>query len=196
MESNCYPLIALTKCRTNMVSFTLEDGLCPIDEEHFVLLNRPGSPILRYDTVLRGMDINGIFEGDIVNYEGTDYMIKYQRGFNAISLDKSKVITLDNITACNVKTHMYYQRDFAWIEPTMIKFRVNNNKFFTLRNIYGYFDNRIVFNDIKLRNKETLIVQQDAGLTYDGQRACFGNNAFGSVKLVKGKIEIRGRKGR
>ena len=194
MECNYYPLIALTATKKDMVDFTLEDGPCPVDEEHFVLLNRPGTPILSYATVLRGMDIPGVFEGDIISFEGTDYIVKYQRGFNAISIDKSKIITLENITAENVKTHMFFQRSFDWIEPATIKFRVNQNKFFTFQNIYGYFDGRLLFTDSKLCKQKEIIAQQDAGVTYQGKKACFGKNPFGTVKLVKGKIEIEERR--
>lgn len=185
---NYYPLIAMNKAGTDMVQFSLEDGICPITADLFILTNRSGSPILRYDTILRGMDIPNIYEGDIITYKQRDYIVKYQRGFNAISID-GQVINLQWVKDIKVKTHMYFQDIFKRIELTKIRYRCGDF-YFTIRKIYGATKTHLIVND---RNKKFLPlteIQQDAGISMCNKRLYYGNNADVNVCLHKGHMKI------
>ena len=67
-------------------SFYIEDCPSKLSEETFVLLNKPGTPIM-YCDVFRGDAETGLFEGDIILCEGRDWLICYDRGFYAINRD-------------------------------------------------------------------------------------------------------------
>jgi hypothetical protein len=90
-----YPLRALAKGGSSYCVFDLNDGPGRWDDEHFILMGRPNSPILRYDSISRGSDIPGVFSGDIVSVKGDDYLVIYHRGLVAKNLVTKKIFYLD-----------------------------------------------------------------------------------------------------
>ena len=71
-----------------MTAFNIED--CPklVDDEFLYLANRPGTALLRKDTIFRGSDMfsqdgKRLFEGDILRTAdgGTIYAVHFYNGF-------------------------------------------------------------------------------------------------------------------
>lgn len=181
-----YHLLALTKDRRDVVAFSLLDGPCMIGENQFVLVNRPGTPILRYDSIMRGMDIPGIFEGDIINYRGKDFIVKYQRGFNGYSLN-GDVVDMNELSNGIVKSHVYFQDIFKQIAPTKIRYRIGN-KHYTIDKVFSAPGRKgVVFNDKRLGIVELNRIEQDAGTIVNKKRIYFGKDAV----MRKGKIIIK-----
>lgn len=181
-------MLALTKDGTDVVQFKLKDGPCPISEDYFVLLNRPGTPILRYDSIMRGMDIPGVYEGDIISFKHKDYMIKYQKGYNAVSLS-GEVLDISKLKYLKVKTHMYFQNSFKPIVPTLIRMRIRG-KIYPIKKIFGATKKGIVVNERGLGVVEINEIQQDAGMRVDGKKVYFGKNDDKFVCLKRGRVIV------
>lgn len=108
MQNN-YPFKALSKNKKELVVFTLEDGICPLDDNFFFLVRRPGTPILRYDSVMVGTDLNGVFEGDIVEYNEKEHIVAFNRGFALKELNGNEVIHLDKISNYKVVDNVCFR---------------------------------------------------------------------------------------
>lgn len=178
-ESLNYPMRSLSKCGKYLVDFTLADGPCPLDVDHFVLTERPGSPILTYDTVMRGFDIINLFEGDIVeDEEGNEYLVSYYRGINYKNIETGK-----SLKKINGKTKIIsniYKRDVKEklkITPQGQSFKYNDIVF-NLRVIYGVHEGKLLVNADGLI-VDPQEVQQYTGIRVEAkQRLFFGDNGL------------------
>lgn len=65
--------------------FKLADIPTTFNDAEFVLFNRPETPRLLLKGIRRGDVESGLFEGDIIRADGTDWVVCYQRGFYAIN---------------------------------------------------------------------------------------------------------------
>lgn len=67
--------------------FSICDIPAVINNKHFVLLNKPNSPILCRGKIIRGEETTELFEGDLILMDDKTYMVCYERGFYAINND-------------------------------------------------------------------------------------------------------------
>lgn len=80
--------------------FRIEDGPLMIHNNEFVLQNRPGTPRLITDDMVRGCEEYNLYDGDIVLApNGKRYMICYERGFYAMDEDCNYTL-LQDIVPC------------------------------------------------------------------------------------------------
>lgn len=160
----------------------------------FMLMNRPGTPFLYYSSIMRGMDIPNIFEGDIIEIKGEAYVVCYNSGFYAISLNTTqsiKSIKLRDCTGYKVVSNTYLKKDIK-IEKVAklgLKFRGIT---FSYNDIYGRYGDCLLINS----NDGMLIpireVQQEARVTYKGRKLYFGDFVDdGEVLLYKGQCCLK-----
>ena len=195
-----YPFKALSASYKELVSFTLADGPLRQDIKFFTLMNRPGSPVLRYNTIMRGCDIPGLFEGDIIEYKGKKYIIRYEMGLAAVSLDK-EVIPVNKLEYINVVDNMYFQKEFPitycnrltfkYIEKGDNKYK-GNYKYFGIKSITGAFKDKslIAIYGSKLVDEDSIL--QFTGVRYKGERIHFGECIEGNpLYMEKGRLLIK-----
>ena len=91
-----YPLRALSKDGNTYCVFDISDGPGHWDDEHFILIGRANSPVLRYDTISRGCDIPGVFSGDLIRVGKEDYLVSYQRGLVAKNVQTKQLFYLED----------------------------------------------------------------------------------------------------
>lgn len=198
-----YPMRALSKCGNFLVPFTLADGPAPIDKDHFILTEKQNSPILRYDSVLKGSDIEGLYEGDIVTIEGDDkeYPVIYATGVRLKDSEEQIEIIYDNQKKFSIVSDIY-TRKMKFIKRTIPKFRIDNTGFL-LSDLYGMHKGHLLLNktsvmvkpeDIRMhagvrdKNRKYLYFG-DHGLTLlNGQPGVYQDGEF--ITLASGKLDI------
>lgn len=190
MNLKHYPLRARSD-RGTWVSFSIEDAPCPIDEDSFFLMNRPGTPILLYSTIMHGLDIPNLYEGDIVLINRNRYIVSHANGYKAVSLRKKSNIIFDENLRYKVISNIYREPDIH-IETTI----KNNYKFhsliFGIDKIYGSYKECLIVNmggGLLLPIDE---IQQDARFSYEGKKIFFGDELNGGeVCLKNGRLCIK-----
>lgn len=195
-----YPFKALSVNKKELVSFTLSDGPWRQDMTCFTLSNRPGTPILRYNTIMRGSDIPGLFEGDIIEYNGKKYIIKYEMGFAAVSLDK-EVIPVSELSYINVVDNMYFQKEFPisycnkitfkYIEREDEKF-LNKERVFGIKSVLGAICDKsfVAIYGSKMVNENDLL--QMSGVRYKGKHIYIGEEIEGNkLYMNRGRLYIK-----
>lgn len=195
---------ALSKCGNFLVPFTLADGPAPIDKDHFVLTMKPDTPILRYDSILRGSDIKGLFEGDIVTVEGDDkeYPVIYSSGVKLKDPESSIEIIYDNQKKFLCVSDIY-TRKTKFIKRTIPKFRINGIVFL-LSDVYGIHNGHLLLNksvvkvkpeDVRMhagvrdKNKNYLYFG-DQGLTLQNGQPGVYNEDGSFTTLASGNLNI------
>lgn len=158
-------------------------------EDKFVLMNKPGSPILRADTIMRGEPFYNVYEGDVIEADGDIWLVCYERGFYAINenyvirfLYKFNDIKFidrhDNVTGLPTVT---FKKKFLF----KIKDQV-----FVLNDIVGAYSGDCIFRTYSEPVKVETI-QQDCGLRYNGNLMFLGDTVDGStVELYGGRVVI------
>lgn len=176
------------KARTldkNWQSFSIATTPVEITEGKAVLLSKPNSPIILSKDIRRGDWEYNLFEGDVVESEGVQYLICYERGFYAIDesytiknlyqLKEPKVMGVKDydlefpITIKLVKTHM---------------FKCFDTKFYIRQIIRAEGDCLV----LKSRGEAVPVqlVQQECCMSYDKKRIYLGDF------IGESKIELRG----
>lgn len=195
-----YPFKALSANGKELVAFTLADGPWRHDTKFFSLANRPGSPILKYNTIRRGSDIPGLFEGDIIEYNGKKYCIKYEMGLAAFSLD-GEVIPVNQLSYIKIVDNVYFQKEFKLPNWRKVTFKyvekedkrfLNQHRFFGIKSITGAMRNKpfIAIYGCKLVPEDDIL--QFTGVTYKDERIHFGECIEGNpVYMEKGRIYVR-----
>lgn len=195
-----YPFKALSVNYKELVSFTLEDGPWRQNMNFFGLMNRPGSPILRYNTIMRGCDIPGLFEGDIIEYKGKKYIMRYELGLAAVSLD-GEVIPSSKLEYINVVDNMYFQKEFPitycnklvfkYIEKEDEKYK-ENYKYFGIKSITGSFKDKALISIYGSKLVNVNDVLPFTGIRYKGERIHLGECIEGNpVYMEKGRLLIK-----
>lgn len=177
-----YPMRALSKCGRYLIDFRLEDGPCPVDKEHFVLTERPGSPILLYSEVGRGSDIPNLFEGDIIQDEdGKEYIITYFRGLVCQSIETSKYLEIPE--KFKISGNIYKRR--GRLNKSVSHKFICKDIIFTLQEIYGVHENNLIVN-VESNVFIPEEVKQYSGLRSQSRKMLF----FGDdgLTLHKGRI--------
>ena len=167
--------------------FNICDIPVMIDDSQFVLMAKPGSPILIADTVVAGSDIPGVYEGTLIeDSEGASHLVSFKRGFAAMG-SNSGVHKLSELGPFKV----IGQKDTASISlcRQRILYRYNELQF-QFKDFVGIVRGVPVIKEsytaIDLRR-----LQQYAGLTYNGKSVFLGDIIDGcKVIMHKGRICI------
>ena len=179
-----YSTLRALSTKDEPVIFDISDVPMMMDEEHFVLVRREGSPILRVDTVVLGTDIEGVFEGSrIVDNQGKEYTVSYKRGFAA--MDASRKIFKLNSIAPFIYKEVNISATLSCRARIIFKC---DDRFFQLRDVVGEKDGFMI-----IKNNYSLIdpnnIQQFAGMSNNNQRLFLGDNLYsGTVCMRYGRI--------
>lgn len=181
-----YPLRATSVCGKYLYSFSLEDAPIPLDNETFVLSNVPNSPILLYNSILKGCDVEDFFAGDIVRVNGKDYLLSYHRGLVGKSLDEeADLLYLDDIGNFDMVSNIYNRKVDMLSRQLSFPYKWKDTTFY-LEKIYGMKDGMLLVNvkgGLMIPPNE---IQQYAGIRgVQGEKVFFGD--YGT-RLVNGQI--------
>lgn len=181
-----YPLRASSVCGKYMVPFSLKDGPIPLDDNTFALSEIPNSPILTYESILRGCDIEDLFAGDIVTSNGKDYLISYHRGLVGRSLDDTReVLYFDDIGKITMVSNIYNREAYMSSRQSTFPYKYKNDVFY-LQDIYG-----IQNGMLRVNIKGGLLVPIEEAQQYAGVRGPESELVFFGdygTKLVRGQI--------
>lgn len=178
-----YPLRALSKDGKEVVSFTLADGPCKLDTDTFILTERPNTPILRTETILRGSDIEGLFEGDILEHKGYLYIIQYHRGLAGLSKEKG-LLQLSEFESLKPVSSVYERPEYVIPKKATYTYKYGN-LLFPLDDVIGVDNNRLVLQAKSGELADLSKVQQYAGIRYNGSYKYFGDEIEGSPLIMK-----------
>lgn len=172
---NSYPMRTISKCGKYLVDFTLQDGPCPVSGEHFVLTERPGSPILCYNDVVRGSDIPHLYEHDIIEDEhGEEFIVFYSRGMLCKSLETNRV---QNIPRKFKNSSNIYKRGIDIKIKSQHKFKYGNN-LFTLQEIFGVMNGKLLVNADSLVIDPSLVQEYSGLRTTNKEMIFFGDQGI------------------
>lgn len=187
---NCYPIKARTKSG-DFYEFKVTDVPVFLDREHFVLLNKSDSPILKKGLCIRGCDISNIFEGDIIESEGVEYLVRYQRGFFC----KDKNNNTKYLYELHDIKHIGHYLDTPWpgvkmTFPAKMYYKYHD-ALIVPKSFVGCDKGKVIIADIpnRVRPEE---LQQEAKITYNNTKIFFGDLVDGyPVELYYGRPVIR-----
>ncbi len=143
-------------------------------EDAFILARRPGSPILRTDSVVRVMDDRDVGEGDIVQIDHQEYTVGYFQGFYYEGIDGSRTSS-NLVSQCRVFSVGTRSR-------SRIQFKSSKCAFQMLA-FMGWYGNKIITaHDPAPFVPEEL--QMSVGLGYLGQKLYYGDLVDGKPVLM------------
>lgn len=190
-----YPLRALSKDEKTIVEFTINDGPRMITEEYFILTNRHGTPILKYNSILRGMDRDGLFEGDILRLpDGRKYVIICKEGFFAINSEKEK-LGINELGSYKLINNIYRSTEFE-VFPLQQQLYKFEDLMFTFQSIVGVSGNCLMLNIRKGMGVKLSEIQQFAGVYQKNTKLFFGDIIDNKQLTLKdGKCVLRDEQG-
>ena len=186
--ADCYPIKART-LQGDWFEFNELDIPCYISDTEFILLRKANSPILQAGMLLRGCDVPGVFEGDRLLHNGTEYVVNYHRGFTCRDSEKNSKflyelegyeklgnIADDEECEYNFPKKIYYKyRDFP-IFPRSIKGATTDKVIIEGFGVTSHFDE----------------VRQEARLSYEHKKLYFGDLVEGyPLELYYGRPVIK-----
>jgi hypothetical protein len=176
-----YPLRAESADGTELVPFTLDDGPCKISEEFFVLTTRIQSPILKYETILRGSDITGLFEGDYVEIDGVEYLVVTKRyGLCAVGKEGDLKDFID-VRNFNVVSNIYKRKEHDKLKRKVHRYKYSGIQF-NLDRVYGMHKGKLLLN----HNGGMLIpikeIQQETGNKIANKVTYYGDDGLFSLR--------------
>lgn len=185
---HCYTMRARTKFNT-WLEFTLGDLPVFFNSCEFALVGRPNAPILDIDSIQRGDEVSGLYEGDILKYDDCLWVVCYERGFYAINSaytvrylsDLEDYEVVGNCNTIPPPVPVTFKRKH------LFKYKGN---IFRLDDIVGAYNGHLLLRTIK-EPVDPAEVQQECCLSYKNSRVFLGdiiNNA--SVELVRGRVSI------
>lgn len=168
-----YPLKALSKDEKEEVVFSIGDGPCHLEDNLFILTRRPGTPILQYNTIVRGMDVAGLFEGDVLEYKGDLYTVIYSRGFRISNKEKG-FIRVENMEYINVVSNIY--KDSTLYIQKRLKHTYRWSKYkFSIESVMTAINDDLIVNLKGGMSIPIEDVRQYAGITHEGKKMYFGD---------------------
>lgn len=171
--------------------FSMLDVPTTFNEDEFVLLNKPGSPIMQLKSIKRGDPETGLFEGDIITMEGCEWVICYERGFYAINADY-------------VTRHLYQLSDYKitgdyFTDGFPVSINTRNKHLFKYKNIIFRIEDIIgsyKTGTIILRTCKHPVpisdIKQESCMSFNNKRLFLGDYIQGKpVELIGGRIAVR-----
>lgn len=185
---NCYKMKAQTH-NGDWVEFTLHDLPTPISKDEFILLAKPNTPRVLLNTIRRGDPDTNLYEGDVIECDGSKWLICYERGFYAINNDyvSKYLYTIRNFTflGTNLDIPMEVQNSLR----TKYLFKYDKSVF-RLQDIVGGYQGKLLLR-FASEPVDPDDIQQECCLTYNGTRVYLGD-VFdeGTVKLHFGRVTL------
>lgn len=171
-------------------AFKLSDVPINIDHQHFILANKENTPILKLGLCRRGCDIPDVYEGDILNCDGEEHVLQYQRGFILLNENRRRryLWEFDNF---KVVGNIY---DTEWAFSIncakSVRYRYNNTLLYP-KSFAGYYKGKILLEGTNTKVSPRFI-QQEACFTYEGEKIFFGDLIEGyPVELYYGRPVIK-----
>lgn len=167
--------------------FTLADIPTTFNDAEFVLYNRPNTPRLLLKGIRRGDAESGLYEGDVVHCDGTDWIICYQRGFYAINSDY-------------VIRYLYQLKRYKMVgtyprvpAPVPINFKskylfMHNGTIFKINDIIGGYKGQLI---LRTSSKPVNVdeVHQECCIVYNGRKVYLSDMINGEpIKLLGGRL--------
>jgi hypothetical protein len=167
----------------------MEDIPTPFNTKEFALLRRPNTPRLLIDSIRRGDEESGLFEGDIISMNGEDWLICYERGFYAINKDY-------------IIRYLYTLSDYKYLgtcfdikSPIPINFRsrhrfIYKDLIFRINDIVGAYDDKLLLRPVS-KPVNVAEVHQECCITYNKQRIYLNDSIDdGIVELHGGRVTL------
>ena len=157
-----------------------------IDEDRLVLLDIPNSPIIDSSIILRGDSESGLYEGDVILYEGERWLVCYERGFYIINENYTmaylytlqKPFTVLGVAGFEVEFPIPYKKRKRHL------FKYARNIFYTTQ-IVTKEDNCMI-----IRTKRARIpldkVQQECCMSYEGKKLFLGDTVMSEPVCLRG----------
>lgn len=145
------PLGAYSIDGTAFYTFTLDDLPVLITGDQLVLTARPKSPILNFNTLVRGDETSAVHEDDVIVYNNEDYDVFWDAGL-CIKIGPSNVY-LDDLESYEFKQHKVVTR-----KARDIRYR-HRDTIFRLSDLTGFSEGLTVLS--ALPNKEERLVAVD-----------------------------------
>ncbi len=186
---NCFMLKAIST-DNSWVTFYINDIPTPISEDRFVLLRRPNSPILMLDGIRRGDPKYGLFEGDIIEYQSTQYLICYERGFYAINRDYVVRLfdELNGFKLLGTVNDMEIDIPISFKKTLLFKYK---HTVFKINDIIGESNGGLLINSLAEPINPDL-VRQDCCIVCNKQRMYLGDNIHGNpIELIDGRLQVK-----
>lgn len=185
---DCYPVKAFTR-QGDLYEFSATDVPCYINKDEFVLLRKPDSPILQGGLLVRGCDIPGIFEGDILVSEGVEYVVQYRRGFVCKDANKRSKY-LYQLKDYERIGSVLDREDCTYTFPKKIYYKYRGNLIFP-RSVQGAADNKVIIEGLGVTSHFDEI-RQEARISYEDKKLYFGDLVDGyPLELYYGRPVIR-----
>ena len=170
-------------------TFSLADVPVMLDDIQFVLMAKPNSPILLIDTVITGMDIDGLFEGSIISDGSDEYVVSFKRGFAAMRADRTVRKLTDFASYTNTGKFVTKDHAVQSLCRQRILYKANGMQF-QIKDIIGTRDGKLVIRE-NYTSVDTESIQQYAGISHNGKKVFLGDEIDGSaVRMYMGRICI------
>lgn len=171
--------------------FSVLDVPVLIDDSRFVLLNKPGTPILLVNTIVSGADIPNIYEGSVIVSDGVEYTVSYKRGFAA--MDKHRNVRKLSDLPTYVKVGQLYRfPDRTCRQRLLYK---SGNTQIHIKDFVGVDNGKIIVREGYAKiDPESL--QLYAGLSINNSKVFLGDTTSSGNKVVmhKGRICVKSDK--
>ena len=181
----CYPI----KAQTRTGEWYELDVPCLVNEEEFLLLRKPDSPILKFGKFIRGCDIPGIFEGDVLLCDGVEYTVLYHRGFILKDADKN-VKYLYELKNYEKLRNIVGDDNCDYNFPKKIYFKYRGLQIYP-HSIKGATQDRVIIDGVgaTFHFEE---IGQEARLSYERKKLYFGDLVQGyPLELYYGRPVIK-----
>lgn len=169
--------------------FSLADVPVLIDEASFVLMAKPGSPILLLESLVCGSDIEDIYEGSIVSdSEGNEYVMSFKRGFAAMNSNREvkKLSEIDGLTVCKRRLDVSHSSNFLLCRQRLLY--LYDGIQFQFKDFIGIVNGMPVIKE-SYTPIDISRVKQYSGLSYNNQRVYLGDEIQGGIATMhKGRI--------
>lgn len=167
--------------------FSVCDVPVVIDDEQFVLMARPGSPILLTHSIVSCTDIPNISEGTVLtDSSGKEYTVSFKRGFAAMDKQRN-VVKINEIGEYRVTNTVSLSSISTCRQRLIYKY---GDIQFQLKDFVGIIDGKAVIKE-NYTAIDVSEIQQYAGLTYMGKNVFLGDMIDGNkVTMHAGRICI------
>lgn len=177
-----YDMRAITVDK-ELYSFNIRDAPARISDKKYCLTMKPGSPLLDLRVVMRGTDVDDLWEGDIIQEsDGSIYIVYYYGGFFARGVGKSKLLSeLGEYKKVGTCFDFDFPYSPAFLGNCLFKYR---DKFFHFYDIVGGFRGKLIVLGIsgKVNPEE---VQQPVGTSHNGVDLYYGDLVDGLPVFMK-----------
>lgn len=143
---NYYKLRAKTVNGGDVYQFDVSDIPVRIRETSFVLMNKPGSPILWTSPITCFTEYKDIWEGDILEHDGVLYAVIFQDSAYILQDKNGNTLPLDTENCTKVST--IYEDDSWKLEFETPAFKFNRVKFY-LFDILGSYGDKCRIKKVK-----------------------------------------------